>query len=91
MGYPLGSVILLHDLMSIIMHPLHVLFALVVHTKKHGYVNGVGLLQSMHPWQWSLSNSVLTILQSFGPSGYTLALPALNFSSQLAISRMSIH
>ena len=53
MGYASGNVILLSDLMFTTLRLLRVLSALVVHTTKHGYVNGVGPLQSMHPWQWS--------------------------------------
>ena len=53
MGYALGSVILLRDLMFTTLRLLRVLFALVVHTMNHGYVNGVRPLQSMRPWQWS--------------------------------------
>ena len=90
-GYASGSVILLSNLMSTTMRPLRVPFAFVVHIIKHGYVNGVGLVQSMRPWKWSQSNSMSTILQSFGPNKYILALPALNFSFQLTISGMSIH
>ena len=90
-GYAWGSVILLSNLMFTTVHSLSVPSALVVHTTKHGYVNGVGPLQSMRLWQWSLSNYVLTISWSFGPSKYTLALSTLNFSFQLMISEMSIH
>ena len=51
MGYASGSVILLSDPMSTTVRPLLVLFALVVHTTKHEYVNGIGPLQSMRPWR----------------------------------------
>ena len=90
MGYMLSSVILLRNLMSITVCHLHVPSALVVYTTKHGYVNGVGPLQSMRLWQWGLSNSVLTILQSFGPSVYILALPALNFLNWQSVRCLSI-
>ena len=90
-GYASGNVILLSNLMFTTVHLLRVPSALVVHTTKHGYMNGIGPLQSMRSWQWSQSNFVLTILQSFGPNGNTLALSALNFVSQFAISGMSIH
>ena len=46
-----SSVIMLSNLMFITVRPLRVPFALVVHTTKHGYVNGVGPLQSTRPWQ----------------------------------------
>ena len=45
--YALGSVILLSNLLSTTVRPLRVPSALVIHTTKHGYVNGVGPLQSM--------------------------------------------
>ena len=62
MEYASGSITLL-NLMFTILRPLRVQSALVVHTTKHGYVNGVEpLLQSMRPWQWSQSNCVSTIL-----------------------------
>ena len=47
MWYALGSVILLSDLMPTTVRPLHVLFALIIHSTKHGYVNGVNPLHSM--------------------------------------------
>ena len=54
MGYALGIVILLSNLMFTIVRPMHVLSALVVHITKHGYMNGVDQLQSMRPCLWSL-------------------------------------
>ena len=49
--YTLSSVILLSDLVSTTVRRLRMLSALVVHTTKHGYVNSVGLPQSIRSWQ----------------------------------------
>ena len=69
MRYASGSIILLNNLMSTIVHPFCVLSALVVYLTKHGYVNGMNPFHSMHLCSWSLSNSVLIISRSFGPFG----------------------
>ena len=77
--------------MSTTIRLLHVLSALIVYPTKHEYINSINPFHSMRPCLWSLSNSVSAMLRAFDPNGYTLALPALNFSSQLTIGGMFVY
>ena len=84
-GYTLGSVILLCNLMSTNLRLLLVSSAFVVHPTTHEYVNGKDPLHSMHPCSWSLSNIVLTILWSFDLSGRSAVVPVLGFLYQMVL------